>query len=96
MTRNVKSYSDILVMSLELFPFLIPPSYFTDVGTISFGAASLKKALRNSMLWFHQSPFIVLVCGVEVLETGRGAGRSRVYNRSLLKRQVQYNQVYAN
>lgn len=46
------------------------------------------------MLWFHQSPFIVLVHGVEVLEGGRGVGRSRVYNRSLLKRQVQYNQVF--
>ena len=45
------------------------------------------------MLWFHQSPFIVLVHGVEVLEGGRGVGRSRIYNRSLLKRQVQYNKV---
>ena len=39
MRPNVKSYSDILVMSLELIPFPTPPSYFTDVGTISFGAA---------------------------------------------------------
>ena len=48
------------------------------------------------MLWFHQSPFIVLVHGAEVLGGGRGVGRSRVYNRSLLKCWVQYNQVYAN